>query len=96
MITFALTVVSLYKLLSLHRSLAADTLTCKPLYNHILKSEDILSQAISIMTLNMKTVTVSELEVNIYIVLPMLILVTLEVVLMIECIYTVCNMNQNS
>ncbi|XP_019855305.1 PREDICTED: protein arginine N-methyltransferase 2-like isoform X2 [Amphimedon queenslandica] len=43
-------------------SLAADTLTGKPIYNHTLSPDECLSEPFTILQLNMKTVTVSQLE----------------------------------
>lgn len=49
----------------LHRPLATDTLAGKPLYNHILSSDECLSEPFTVLQLNMKTVTVPQLEVYI-------------------------------
>lgn len=46
-----------------YRSLAADTLTGKPTYNHTLSPDECLSEPFTILQLNMKTITVSQLEV---------------------------------
>ena len=48
-----------------NRPLAADTLTGKPTYNHTLSPDECLSEPFTILQLNMKTVTVSQLEVTI-------------------------------